>query len=99
MMYRISIPNSNTQVLNILDSLVTTRSVEIPNVYVSRSVGCYLKPWRKKKFVSLYIEPVQKRTVLVSNVDISKKTGRGKKIEFCIDDSVLKSLNVRIPYL
>ena len=99
MMYRISIPSNNIKVLNILDSLVNTKMVEIPNAYVSRSVGCYLKPWRKKKFVSLYIEPEQKRTVLVANVNISKTIGRGKKIEFCVDDSILNSLNLRTPYL
>jgi hypothetical protein len=96
-MYRIRIPRTNTTVINVLDSLIKSRSVEIPNSNISRNIGIYLKPWRKKGFISLYVEPEQKRTILVSNVDISKNIGTGRKIEFTIDDRILNNLNLRVP--
>jgi len=98
-MYRVSIPRNKVSVLSILDSLIASHSVEIPDIQTSRHVGMYLKPWRRKGFISLYIEPEQKRTVLISNVDIERSIGRGKRIDFTIDDSLIRSIYPRLPRL
>lgn len=100
-MYRLSVPLKKKKVLDIMDCLVSTKSVVIPDVNTTRNVGIYIKPWRKMGFVSLYIEPEQKRTILVSNVDIDRNIRGygGKRVEFTIDDRLVSKLFPRIPRL
>lgn len=94
-MYRLSIPKDKTSVISILDSLVVNKSVDISDAKICRHVGGYLKPWRQMGFISLYVEPKQKRTILVSNVNIYKNPRFQNNIEFFIDDSILKPFSFK----
>jgi hypothetical protein len=98
-MYRLRIPKNNKKVLSIMDSLMVSKSVVIPDVKSSRNIGMYIKTWRKNGFVSMYVESKQKKTLLVSNTDIFKNTKHQKNVEFFIDDSLIRVLSPRTPLL
>ena len=96
-MYRLSVPRNKTNIISILDNLVIKKEVDIPDAQTARILGMYTKTWRVKGFFSLYTEPLQKKTLLKVNVDNIEKIVRpGKRIEYTLDEKLLKIL-VRPP--
>jgi hypothetical protein len=54
----------------------------------------YTKKWRRDGILSLYTEPLQKKTLLKLNVPgVEKVTRQGKRIEYQVDVDLL---NVRL---
>lgn len=98
-MYRIAIPRSRKNVIDIMDGLIVNKQIEIPDVKTNRMLGHYIKPWRKKGFISIYNEDLQRKTICCLNIpDVEKKDGR--TVLYVFDDSILDSaLRIRFPRL
>jgi hypothetical protein len=96
-MYRISIPKSRKNIINIMDLLVSDKQIVLPDVKTNRVLGHYIKPWREKGFISLYNEELQRKTVCCLNIQgVERKDGRS--VIYAFDDSILSSaLRVRFP--
>jgi hypothetical protein len=96
-MYRLAIPRSRPGIINIMDSLVNYKEIELPDVKTNRILGHYIKPWRDKGFISLYNEETQRKTLCKLNIPgVERKEGRS--IMYVFDDSILdSSLRMKFP--
>lgn len=89
-MYRLSIPRNKTNIINLLDTVITMKEVNIPDAPTSRLLGMYTKKWRREGIFSLYTEPLQKKTLLKLNVKgVEKVLQRGKRVEYQLDTNLL----------
>jgi len=98
-MYRIAIPKSRKNIIDIMDTLVTNRQILLNDGKTNRVLGHYIKPWREKGFISLYNEDMQRKTLCCLNIPgVERKEGRS--VLYMFDDRVLESsLRVRFPKL
>lgn len=94
MTYILTIPRNKTNIISILDNVISFREVNIPDAPTSRVLGMYTKKWRRDGILSLYTEPLQKKTLLKLNVPgVEKVTRQGRRIEYRVDADML---NVRL---
>lgn len=94
MMYKLSVPRNKTNIIAILDTVIRMNEVSIPDAPTSRVLGMYTKKWRRDGILSLYTEPLQKKTLLKLNVPgVEKVTRQGRRIEYQVDADLL---NVRL---
>jgi hypothetical protein len=86
MVYRLSIPNKKKNIISILDAVILTKEVSIPNAPTARVLGMYTKKWRHDGIISLYTESMQKKTILKLNVPgVEKNMKRGKRVEYLLN--------------
>ncbi len=91
-MYVLKIPKNRPKIIDILDQIIDGSTLHISDVKLNRMLGIYVKPWHRKGFIGIYQDPLLKDTVVKFNVkNIEKKIGLGKRVEYVIDDSFLKT--------
>ncbi len=92
-MYRLSVPNRKTDVINLLDTLFNEKHLELKDVKTTRMLGMYISPWRDNGILSLFVENKQKRTRIEVNVlNVEKLIRPGKRVEYVVND-----LNIKLP--
>ncbi|HUT00428.1 MAG TPA: hypothetical protein VMY59_08940 [Candidatus Thermoplasmatota archaeon] len=96
-MYKIAVPRSRKNIIDLMDSLIDLREIELPDIKTNRSLGHYIKPWRDKGFISLYNEDTQRKTLCKLNIPgVERKDGRS--VIYAFDDSILDSaLRIKFP--
>jgi hypothetical protein len=90
MTYILTIPRNKTNIISILDNVINFREVNIPDAPTSRVLGMYTKKWRRDGILSLYTEPLQKKTLLKLNVSgVEKVLRQGRRVEYRLDTNLL----------
>jgi hypothetical protein len=90
MAYILTIPRNKTNIITILDNVITMKEISIPDAPTSRVLGMYTKKWRRTGILSLYTEPLQKKTLLKLNVSgVEKVLRKGRRVEYRLDTNLL----------
>jgi hypothetical protein len=93
-MYVLKIPRTKTNIIDILDKIMDGSTIHLPDAKTSRMLGIYVKPWHRNGFIGIYQDKLLNDTVVKLNVNIKnveKKLGVGKRVEYTVDDSFLKT--------
>jgi hypothetical protein len=96
-MYKLVIPENRPIVINILDKIMDGSTVHVPDANTCRIFGRYVKSWHRNGFIGIYNDLLLKDTVIKFNIKkVEKHIGIGKRIEYIVDDSFLKT-SIYIP--
>jgi hypothetical protein len=96
-MYILKIPRTKTNIIDILDKIMTGSTIHLPDAKTSRMFGIYVSPWHRNGFLGIYQDKLLNDTVVKLNVkSVTKRVGAGKRVEYVIDDSFLKT-SIKIP--